>query len=1279
MTLNVLKISESDMYKRFENICKELFMKKYKISESKSFFNQQAIETLPVLFENVNYAFQCKYVDNVSSKLVKEFLKGIDYLVSKREVIPVNHITYYLGFTPGESKNGVFPEFETKVNEYASANSISVKWVYSNEIEEQLELVENRGIFLKYIEPINRQYLLKDYQGHIASSDLDYFINRKVAWKYSNLDLFELIKQEKIIYLLSEAGVGKTTQVKWLINCANKEEWHTKLVKLKAYTGQELSFYFNSSFFSSKFQLVVFDGFDEINSIYIDKFNILVDSIHNVQTSTRIVVTSRKNYFSYVNPFSTSNIAILEPICNSDIMEYIRCRIGINNELYSLVIENKHPDYFSVPFFLKNTVDLFILGHFKTKISEVLSELFKLCLSTVDLSIRELIRSQLEEIALKFINHDLNSLPIENVEKLNQYEVLRFPWIENDPFSQHISFKHNSYKEFLVALYLTRMDKEEMLQKISIQILDENYILPKYSNILPYIIDLSNDFDDYLKLLLEKGIANVFHFELKFLNDKQKLACFERLISKSLSRKTWFDTKQVNYKDLSVLINSKLGINYLLKKMSQSTHRTEFNLYLNVVNELPKSIKSSNFLLRDAVFLIAIEKHQDGSFTNRVAINALKEFPLSIENVTDIIKSNISDEDSSVRYAIYDLVKTKKLTNELILLIFRLTGFYNDEGRSYLGYRDITEGIYFKKVIESLSNIEVIIKVCEILIEKHHDSYSNDFMNSILKSISNLDETLMNDELLSHVYNIIIRHKSDHYAISNEHVQKVLSIGNNRTRIYKLALLNLKTYEDVNALSYIVDLGLFNQIIGIMEYKSEISKYKQYFINAINHNRQDKELIDAIKPFLVVEQKHVEGDKNSQVLFNNLFLDDYLKNTILEIFEYYKKDCFTFDELMLDYKINIDHDIKLLFHSESHVLFNKDTVLSWDFMNLTDNLILQKLANHEIIIQPEMISRVNSIIQKLTLPDLGMIEQTITSSSIDMKLWIAGYLLYKYEVKHHDEDLIAKLLTIDIYDRSSNEEIKLSFYEQFIDHEVILKLTKDLINKGYFKNRHSLAMRVEYLTKYSYQGAENFLYNLLLDMTIRAELYDLKKSILQYLDSINKINICVEKMYELDEETYEYLLEIIDDSDYSTDFVPLLLPQLEDTSLHRVALTYKTLFAITPEMYEESFIEWVKGINKEILKNDSTYLELISRIVKLDTLLFILDKELEIYNQDEDNQRIHVVTNKISSYFMIIDNKEIFETKIKKYISLLENSKHYISSFFFTYIDNIILEYLKRL
>jgi hypothetical protein len=1279
MTLNVLKISDSDMHKRFENICKELFMKKYNIKETKSFINQQAIETLPITFENEQYAFQCKYVDKISSALVDDLKKGIDYLVSKKDKMPVHHITYYLGFTPGESKEEVYPKFELTITEYAATNNIETDWVYGNMLETQLESLEHRGIYLKYIEPIYRQYLLTDYQEQISSSDLTYFINRKVVLKNETLDLYELIKNENIIYLLSDAGVGKTTQVKWLVKNANEDQWHTKLIRLKAFSGQDLSYYFKSSFFSSRIQLVVFDGFDELNPVYLGKFNILLDDIQNVQTSTKIVITSRKNFFSYMNPFGNDKIAYLEPISTLDIQEYINRRVGKNNELYNQVKENRYPEYFSVPFFLKHTVDLFESGIVKSKLTDMLNELLRLSFSTVDIFVRENILHQLEVVAIKLVEDSVSSISIMDVAEEHRIEILRFQWIEYDSSLNIISFKHNSYKEFLVALNLSKLNKEELLQILAISLLGDFYMLPKYTNILPYILDINDNRDDYLRLFIDRGIANTFNFELNFLDNNQKLAQFIKLTAKSISRKTWYDTNQVDFKNLSNLINSKLGIQYLMEKLSKSTHRTEFTLYLSVIQELPIQTKLYNFSLRDQIISVALNRHKDGSFINRIAISALQDFTLGFDKMVSIIEANIYDEDSTVRHAIYDLISKKSLINELIVLIFNLTGFCTTKDKIRPGYHDITEGIYFTKFLERLSDASVILEVGKILLDKHLNSYSNDYLNSLLSSICNLDENEINDSVLNLVYNVLSNQRIHHYTIDNKYIQKILNIGNNREKMYKRITSKLSTYDDFHVLSYIIDPALFYRVIGMMEADQKIEHFKIYFVNVLSRLRSEKEIQDAIAPYLYHEQKQVDEENDIQVLFDNLFTENYLKTIVLSIFDYFIKDSFMIDELLLAHDLRIDHDIKMIFNGSTNYLYEKDKILLWDYSILTNDLIIYKISSQNIKIKSDQKGRIESIIGEFILPDLGMSEQTITSTNTNSQIWMAGYVLYKFGIRHPDKDLIKKLLSIDVYDRSTNEGVEISFYEKYIDVESILSIAVGLINSNYFKNRHSLSKRVEYLSNYCYPGVEDYLLKLLLDKNLRTELYDLKKTIVQYFHSIDKICILVENVDDLDDDTFEYLLESIDIYDDKTDFIPMLVTQLNKDNHNRVSLSYKSLFNIQGSDFEDLFVIWIKTLTDHREINESTYYKLILGTKKLETMLVLLDLELKVYEENKESQRIHVITNKISQYFLSINNKSSFEKDIKKYVELLESSKYYISSFFFTYIDNIIIDYLKRL
>ncbi len=57
----------------FEEMCRHLFCRKFSITgyDFQSNYNQTGLEIEPILFENKNYEFQCKYVKTVHINKLK--------------------------------------------------------------------------------------------------------------------------------------------------------------------------------------------------------------------------------------------------------------------------------------------------------------------------------------------------------------------------------------------------------------------------------------------------------------------------------------------------------------------------------------------------------------------------------------------------------------------------------------------------------------------------------------------------------------------------------------------------------------------------------------------------------------------------------------------------------------------------------------------------------------------------------------------------------------------------------------------------------------------------------------------------------------------------------------------------------------------------------------------------------------------------------------------------------------------------------------------------------
>ena len=219
----LFEIKNSNPTKAFETMCRNIFLRQYKVS-SHAFsanFNQAGLETEPILFDGKRYGFQCKYSTSENgTTLYKEVYESLDKAVSIHKNLDTIVVYTNLDIQPNVTEaeiNSSIQSNRIKIARLGQKNNIKIIWFLKENFESALNEIDNYDLYRAFFSSQDTNGLLNsaityDERTFLTSSQ---FIDLPV-----NDTKFSLIQNEILSNQLSvvtgAAGTGKSELLKKL-------------------------------------------------------------------------------------------------------------------------------------------------------------------------------------------------------------------------------------------------------------------------------------------------------------------------------------------------------------------------------------------------------------------------------------------------------------------------------------------------------------------------------------------------------------------------------------------------------------------------------------------------------------------------------------------------------------------------------------------------------------------------------------------------------------------------------------------------------------------------------------------------------------------------------------------------------------------------------------------------------------------------------------------------------------------------------------------------------
>ncbi len=318
----LFEIKNSNPTKAFETMCRNIFLRQYKVS-SHAFsenFNQAGLETEPVLFDGKQYGFQCKYsTSGNSTALYKEVYESLDKAVSIYKNIDTIVVYTNLDIQPNVTEAELDSSAQSnriKIARLCQRNNIKILWFLKDNFESALNEVDNYDLYRSFFSSQDTDGLLNSA---ITYDERTFLISSQFIDLPLNGTKFSLLQDEiisnQISVVTGAAGTGKSELLKKLY-LVSEEKYKLSLKQSPAPTNVKIPIFirlrecingnleallrdrlndFCINIANNQNPYIIFlDGVDEVQTI--DFHNVISFILHyNANSNNSFILSSRLN------------------------------------------------------------------------------------------------------------------------------------------------------------------------------------------------------------------------------------------------------------------------------------------------------------------------------------------------------------------------------------------------------------------------------------------------------------------------------------------------------------------------------------------------------------------------------------------------------------------------------------------------------------------------------------------------------------------------------------------------------------------------------------------------------------------------------------------------------------------------------------------------------------------------------------------------------------------------------------------------------------------------
>jgi predicted NACHT family NTPase len=582
----------------------------------------------------------------------------------------------------------------------------------------------------------------------------DYTAGRNFyLWDKYAKDTLDIISDNKRVAIVSDAGMGKTTELQRIAGQFSKVDspFYPFLISLNKYVNQSLSELLPLGWEEvPKSRIaVILDGLDEIESKNKRDAIRQIELFSEQYPETHIIVSCRTNFYESEAEKSSGTLNgffsyMLLELSRKEIEDYVKGALdGEAESFHKDVLKNRLHELLQIPFYLVRLVELFKKNHaLPSHKAEIFEQLLIYRIEQdiehyrTTMPLREkqkTVVQTLQRLALgieilgrNYISNDeyCQIIDEEPLRKLIEHCTL---WKKDDSENLKWQFEHNNFQEYLAARCLANKSLS-ILKDIMFFEPDHTKLIPSWSNTLSFLISISDD-SDLIHWIIKNEPELAVKFEPDRLELETRIKIFKGVFNYYKEKQIWIDRDKFRYDELSRCGQSNEIVEYILDEAEKAEHYTtacnaiELLSYLKIPHN--KRDLTSNILVNYAI------TSQFGDQVQNRAMMALADLKLNSLSVINKVTKAVETSGSEwIRYGLYYFLHNSNYLDENIDIFingFKYLKIEISPERSRLA----DESWHLRIGLEKAKSPEAIDKILKYFIE-----YPNDPNDLIFEKIA---------------------------------------------------------------------------------------------------------------------------------------------------------------------------------------------------------------------------------------------------------------------------------------------------------------------------------------------------------------------------------------------------------------------------------------------------------------------------------------------------------------------------------------------------------------
>lgn len=867
--------------------------------------NKLAIQvTADNSYEKINHTFKIYW--SSSEKLYEkyEYVKFF-MLKGKEDKYQINKI---VNPTSTFNINSDIMDYDDLVNELQKLDA--------NKLAEIAEFLENQFIS-RVLPKLSNVSKISEKEPR-----LDNYINRFVVNKQdangSQERLIEVVKEKNRVVLLSDAGKGKTLELKKLINDLNelKEndvEYFPFYHRLNTYVNEEILSFIPNEYKNIYLKNLVFvlDGFDEIEEKNKKTFVRKIEEFCKDNNNVKIIISCRQNFYinkseNFDGTINGFNEFYMSDIKKENIDEFLNKK-HISNEVFWNEINSKNLNYIIFnPFYLNEITDIFIQEKELPSREQLMDYIINRSFlfdnnkyrNTIDLEFQKnKLTSLLEKVALTLEYLGRNYLTIDEynelVKKDENKELLKYSsiWIKNS--DGNFSFIHNNFGEYLAAKKINEYSLSTIKKIVAYEKV-ESKIKPTWINTLTFLVNKYKN-NELIEWIISCMPEFICYIENDIVNKDTKKKVLRLLLETYNNQKMWLP---YNVRTNNLVSDSK-DIEYLLDIMKNNLHYTSVGNALYIIENIKELYE-----LEDEIkaVLLYIAKHKKYTVYNRsMAINILANLKLgNLKELLEIIKINKQEENSTLRKSYFYFCNTLEIVNESIEVfierwdisknVFRRT----DDNEDIYSWDELQE---FYKAFNKISKPKTLDKAIEFInkIDIHDYNEENKLIINICNSIFNTHKNL--NEIVKSLLRVYLKVEEEYNYANMKSIIKIIKSHDMLLEFFK-EYMKLEHKRAYRVYEIIMDDECMEYYYnGYKDFKysdDTTNSILRFTNNSIKFYTDLKKLYEErsgekIKEPIIKDHKKIQ-EESEKIFINSLFNKTEFINLVMDFLNQYGKD-----------------------------------------------------------------------------------------------------------------------------------------------------------------------------------------------------------------------------------------------------------------------------------------------------------------------------------------------------------------------------------------------------